>query len=274
MLLPTSGRTSQASSRPDFTRGFGIDIPEEEEPDDDDYDVVKFASNVFGQPRPRTDTVSEADAASQTDADAEDEGDDHDDATVPAHSRIHSRHQSKLSAALSLRSVGGVRSEGDAADLEERARHDSLGGERNFRSERITQAQVDPAVAEVVAEWTGSEDMRDAVEQSNDEVWQTVLSWWVVLTFLIFPSRAKVNGRTRPTRSVPVHGACRSALWRACKPKRRQLPDGCPTSRARHWPRARSTNSSSSTWAHITKMTTTCTRIRATRNAPQRAVDV
>ncbi|KAH7104278.1 hypothetical protein BKA62DRAFT_501365 [Auriculariales sp. MPI-PUGE-AT-0066] len=164
LLLPTSGRTSASSQRPDFTRGFGLDIPEEDETEAED-DAPQFNSDVFGQPRFSMAAVGLGASDVQTDADNEDDGqDERDDATVPAASRIHSRHQSKLSAALSLRSVGGVRSEGDAAELEERDRHEDLG-ERSVRSERISH--VDPAMADAIAEWTGSEDLRD--DESDGE---------------------------------------------------------------------------------------------------------
>lgn len=160
LLLPQSGRTSVASSRPDFARGFGLDIPEEEEEEE-----VQFASNIFGQPRPEP--AQDVSVAEETDRDADGEDDDMeddgDDATVPARSRIHSRHQSKLSAALSLRSVGGVRSEGDVADIQKASDVDI--GDRSFRSERLA---LDPTMEDPVNEWTGSEDLRSAANESPD----------------------------------------------------------------------------------------------------------
>ncbi|EJD55373.1 hypothetical protein AURDEDRAFT_109718 [Auricularia subglabra TFB-10046 SS5] len=162
LLLPQSGRTSVASSRPDFSRGFGLEIPEEEEEEEEE---VQFSSNIFGQPRPGP--AQDVSIASETDRDADGEDDDNeddgDDATVPARSRIHSRHQSKLSAALSLRSVGGVRSEGDVADIQKASEIDI--GDRSFRSERLT---LDPTMEDPVNEWTGSEDLRSAANESPD----------------------------------------------------------------------------------------------------------
>ena len=71
-------------SRPDFIRGFRPDIPEEEEPPEEtDADNEEGADQGFG-----------VDSAETEDED------------VAMLNRIHSRHVSHLSAALSLRSVG------------------------------------------------------------------------------------------------------------------------------------------------------------------------
>ena len=79
-------------SRPDFIRGVGPDIPEEEEPPEEtDADNEEGADQGFDM-----DLV-------ETEADAEVETEDEDVALL---NRIHSRHVSHLSAASSLRSVG------------------------------------------------------------------------------------------------------------------------------------------------------------------------
>ncbi|KZW02096.1 hypothetical protein EXIGLDRAFT_760312 [Exidia glandulosa HHB12029] len=166
LLLPQSGRTSVASSRPDFARGFGLDIPEEDE--EEAPDAPQFTLNAFAPPfviPTHRANPQPLDTDQDQDADGEQEADDdeRDDATVPARSRIHSRHQSKLSAALSLRSVGGVRSEGDVADLQKDS-SGNVSGDRSFRSERIMET-----ADEAVAEWTGSEDLRSAADVTGDE---------------------------------------------------------------------------------------------------------
>jgi hypothetical protein len=78
-------------------------------------------------------------------------------------SRVHSRHVSKLSAALSLRSVGGVDGgfvvRNGPSEMEVIRDGDTEAGEGE-REERDTDA---------AAEWTGSEDMRMDGE-SDDEV--------------------------------------------------------------------------------------------------------
>ena len=86
------GSSPRPLSRPDFIRGFGLDIPEEEEPPEETD----------------ADNEEEADQGSDMDlveaeADAEVETEDEDVAML---NRIHSCHVSRLSAALSLRSVG------------------------------------------------------------------------------------------------------------------------------------------------------------------------
>lgn len=194
LLLPQSGRTSVASSRPDFSRGFGLDIPEEEE---EEVEAPQFASDVFGQPRIAEPVETDQDA----DGELEEDDDERDDATVPARSRIHSRHQSKLSVALSLRSVGGVRSEGDAADLQKDSSGD-VSGDRSFRSERILEIA---GMDDVVAEWTGSEDLRSAADVSADEVRCRPS---ICLQMLISTSRARANGPTRQTRSGHASAGC------------------------------------------------------------------
>ncbi|KAG9310319.1 hypothetical protein JVU11DRAFT_9443 [Chiua virens] len=92
-LAPPS--ISRGSSRPDFNRGFGLDIPEEEEPQEEplgDTHVEQRSPNneddSSGAPSPQT---TEPDGI-----------------TTVAHSTHHSRHVSRLSHALSLYSVGGI----------------------------------------------------------------------------------------------------------------------------------------------------------------------
>jgi len=133
------GPGSRPLSRPDFIRGFGLDIPEEEEPpedaDADDEEGVDQGSDM--------DLVeAEADIEVET----EDEG-------VATLNRIHSRHVSRLSAALSLRSVG--RQLDPLPDAGSPVISPAVGG-------------LDPIEKETdgVAEWTGSEDPKG----DSDEV--------------------------------------------------------------------------------------------------------
>ena len=132
------GPSSRPLSRPDFIRGFGLDIPEEEEP------LEETDADNEG-----ADQGSDMDLV-EAEADVEVETEDEDVAML---NRIHSRHVSRLSAALSLRSVG--------------RQQDSLPDARS--------PIVDPMVDELdlveketdgVAEWTGSEDPRG----DSDEV--------------------------------------------------------------------------------------------------------
>ena len=133
------GPSSRPLSRPDFTRGFGLDIPEEEEPPEDaDADIEEGA-----------DRGSDMDLV-EGEADAEVETEDDGVATL---NRIHSRHVSRLSATLSLRSVG--RQPDPLPDA-----RDPVG---NLMVDDLDLIEKE---ADGVAEWTGSEDPRG----DSDEV--------------------------------------------------------------------------------------------------------
>jgi hypothetical protein len=125
-LAPPS-LTSRPNSRPDFTRGFGLDIPEEDEPEGNTSRI-------------QDDTI-------ETEA--------QDGLTTVAHSRHHSRHLSHLSAALSLRSVGGT-----------------AAGAPNEREDPCSPIRnSDDLGQDGAEEWTGSEDLHDITE--DDEVFDS-----------------------------------------------------------------------------------------------------
>ena len=154
---------SRPESRPDFLRGFGVDIPEEEEPEEEEPPVQEEVAQ---------DDVSEAAAADTTVASAE--GTEMDGMSTVAQSRIHSRHVSKLSAALSLRSVGGGLGD-ESMELEEEPPLPVRSPAGELQVEDLDGDQegeidhdVDPD-QEAVGEWTGSEDLR-TTETSDDEV--------------------------------------------------------------------------------------------------------
>lgn len=128
---PARGPGSRPLSRPDFTRGFGIDIPEEEEPPEE----------------PGTHNEQEADQDSDMDlVEAEVDGEvEAEDEGVAMLNRIHSRHVSRLSAALSLRSVGRQQ---DASPGAGSPAMNPMDDDLDF-IERETDG---------VAEWTGSEE--------------------------------------------------------------------------------------------------------------------
>ena len=128
---------SRPESRPDFSRGFGLDTTaEEEEPPEDEVQAQEEAEITIDA----TDAVEDDPLADGT--------------TTVAQSRIHSRHVSKLSAALSLRSVGRV-SEGVPID------------NSSVQPEAVQEGEPEVFDADAVEEWTGSEDMK---ETSDDEV--------------------------------------------------------------------------------------------------------
>lgn len=129
---------SRGSSRPDFIRGFGLDIPEEEEP-------------------PEEEAPADTDDNAVIDMEGPDSQDSGRDATTVALSRLHSRHVSRLSAALSLRSVGGI-TEGVLSEVNLVPIRSPAGS-----------PGIDDLDKEAVGEWTGSEDMHADKEQSDDE---------------------------------------------------------------------------------------------------------
>ncbi|EKM60392.1 uncharacterized protein PHACADRAFT_82113 [Phanerochaete carnosa HHB-10118-sp] len=131
---------SRPESRPDFSRGFGLDVTEEEEepPEEEQRDEGEL-----------TDAL--ADATETTDEDPLADG-----TTTAAQSRIHSRHVSKLSAALSLCSVG--------RNEEQVILNSSTPPMATLKEPEGEQEVLD---TDAVEEWTGSEDMK---ETSDDEV--------------------------------------------------------------------------------------------------------
>lgn len=152
-LAPPS--ISRGSSRPDFVRGFGVDIPEEEEPQEEeplpDVDVEQKSpdnEDALGLIRAPSQPTTEPDGM-----------------TPVASSRLHSRHVSRLSHALSLHSVGGL--------------HDTAMSEQvdmvPIRSP-VGDPTIDDLDQEAVGEWTGSEDVR---LDSDDEV--RLLDSWRML---------------------------------------------------------------------------------------------
>lgn len=132
---------SRPESRPDFRRGFGLDVTEEEEePPEEEPQEEEEPTDVAAD---LTETMDEDLLGDET--------------STAAPSRIHSRHVSKLSAALSLRSVGRV---------EEQAVLDNASTSAMVP---LREPDGEPEVfdTDAVEEWTGSEDMK---ETSDDEV--------------------------------------------------------------------------------------------------------
>ncbi|QRV76805.1 hypothetical protein RhiJN_04820 [Ceratobasidium sp. AG-Ba] len=178
-----------ALSRPDFVRGFGLDVTEEEdegqEEDEADEDTQtaseaeqpepkRLSSNsltreltqAFGQPFKPAPTNPEPEAEEE---DADDEGDD--SMTAAAHSRHHSRHLSHAS----LRSLGR-RTMSEEPPVNRIPREDDLPeGESEYEEHQARSAVEtwDGAQSEngqygqdAAAEWTGS-DTESTGEWSN-----------------------------------------------------------------------------------------------------------
>lgn len=166
-LAPPS--ISRGSSRPDFVRGFGIDIPEEEEPQEE-------------EPHPDTDmeerSPDDEDGLGVVRAPSQ-PNTEPDGATTVAQSTLHSRHVSRLSRALSLYSVGGI--------------HDSEQVDMVPIRSPVGNPTVDDLDKEAVGEWTGSEDVR---LDSDDEVGLPDSQRLLVVHTHIFPG--KHRGMVQP----------------------------------------------------------------------------
>jgi hypothetical protein len=147
---------ARADSRPDFVRGFGLDITEEEEEEEEEQYAEQHEESLL---EGHEEEQAVADASHIALAGADDTIDmelDVDEAdaevgniTTAAQSRVHSRHVSRLSAALSLRSVNGNMGVSEAEAERER--------------------EGDPE-DDAIGEWTGSEDLRAGTETAEDEV--------------------------------------------------------------------------------------------------------
>ena len=142
---------ARADSRPDFVRGFGLETPveteEEQEPEEqavtEEESTLAEASHI---------AVTGSDDTID-DMELEEEDAEVGNITTAAQSRVHSRHVSRLSAALSLRSVGG-----HVGYTETEVDHDGQ-----------TEREIDPE-DDAIGEWTGSEDLRTPTEFTEDEV--------------------------------------------------------------------------------------------------------
>ena len=134
---------SRPESRPDFARGFGLDVTEEEEEPPEEAAQEEAEDEISELVGDVTETADEDPLG--------------DGVSTAAQSRIHSRHVSKLSAALSLRSVGRITEEA------------GMSNPLIPAMVPLREPEGEPEVfdTDAVEEWTGSEDMK---ETSDDEV--------------------------------------------------------------------------------------------------------
>jgi hypothetical protein len=128
--LATPAPVVRPDSRPDFARGFGLDIPEEEETQDHEAVNNDIRSGDIDSEAGETQDGNNLAAASQ--------------------GKLHSRHASRLSAAFSLPSVDDAMQE-----------YDTRSNVVPLR-DAIAVAQIDDLDQDAAGEWTGSEDQFDA----------------------------------------------------------------------------------------------------------------
>lgn len=161
-LAPPS-MPARADSRPDFVRGFGLDVPEEtEEEQEQEQDRAVEGGQDDNERHEEERVLAEAshvalvgsDDTMDMDFDVDEADVEVGSITTAAQSRVHSRHVSRLSASLSMLTVG-------------------VGGhvsDREIESDREQGERGGELEDDAIGEWTGSEDMPTTTETTEDEV--------------------------------------------------------------------------------------------------------
>jgi hypothetical protein len=143
-------------SQIDFVRGFGLDTPLELEEEDEDFHLQRTERSEDEEDGDTSDSDNGSDLEAKREID---------DATTPGDSRWHSRHVSRISAALSLRSVGGnFHDQFEKAQKEMENRGDDTKVD-DFGSSHSAQDETPEEVGEEIprpndraSDWTGSSD--------------------------------------------------------------------------------------------------------------------
>ena len=153
----------------DFIRGFGLDVPLESEEEDEDEAAQRIESSEDEEEDDDSTQDMDLDDSSEAGTGATAEVDDA--VTTEGDSRFHSRHVSRISVALSLRSVGGnfqAQFENEKRERENRDDDAKVDATELSAQDKITE-EVQPPV-DPTDEWTGSEDLNYGAEVSDDEV--------------------------------------------------------------------------------------------------------
>lgn len=158
---------SRPLNRPDFVRGFGLDIPEEEEEEE-----ATVEEDTQGQVPQGGATQLDADISQDMELDESVEDREEllplDGTATASQSRFHSRHVSKLSATLSIRSAGAL--EEDAFDVEDEDA--AVIVDPGYKT-----GQEDMDLEDVVGEWTGSEDVHETSDREGVGIlWASMFS--------------------------------------------------------------------------------------------------
>jgi hypothetical protein len=193
----------RSDSRPDFARGFGLDIPEEEEP----QELVipnDIAEGVEASLVTQEASTYEMGHSQETEVDGTQ---DEDGLRTASQSRYHSRHVSRLSTAFSLPVddvITEACKEGDMVPL------------RNA----IPVLEIDDLDQDAAGEWTGSEDLYlgGGSETSEDEVFFSY-KFCLYLQLNCMTYRASESGPILQTKRELVIGvsiaACVAVLQRS-----------------------------------------------------------
>lgn len=157
---------SRPESRPDFARGFGLNIPEEEEEDEEVEDAAEDAETQEEDMEEALEPEEQI-PEEETSIDIETAQASTVEYISEVHkSSVHTRHASRVSVALSVGSVGKPLDETMIAH----SRHGSLQMPYN-----VNEAEASPAVekefehADPLNEWTGSEDVRSVDNDLDDQ---------------------------------------------------------------------------------------------------------
>ena len=142
----------------DFIRGFGLETPLESEEETEPKDELEEVDN-------QNNSVQEMDLEERYMDDVV-EVEVEDDSTTAPDSRLHSRHVSRISAALSLRSVGGNLTTQFQNPSEEAEEQNIIQEHEEVPQHAREQTELD----DEVDEWTGSEDIYLGIDTSDDEV--------------------------------------------------------------------------------------------------------
>ena len=142
----------------DFIRGFGLETPLESEEETEPKDELEEVDD-------QNNSVQEMDLEERYMDDVV-EVEVEDDSTTAPDSRLHSRHVSRISAALSLRSVGGNLTTQFQNPSEEAEEQNIIQEHEEVPQHAREQTELD----DEVDEWTGSEDIYLGIDTSDDEV--------------------------------------------------------------------------------------------------------
>ncbi|KAK7059231.1 hypothetical protein VNI00_001858 [Paramarasmius palmivorus] len=162
-LAPPTSAVGRPESKPDFARGFGLDIPEEEEEEEEEEEDIQRQDDGEMEDEDEdegsgtAEGVVEVHEVEDNENGLSDKENDENGLLTASQSRHHSRHVSRLSAALSMRSFGGLVAEG----LNERI--------QGLQDEETTGPSGDVELESGVEEWTGSEDAFMGGNISDDD---------------------------------------------------------------------------------------------------------
>ncbi|PPQ90421.1 hypothetical protein CVT25_014939 [Psilocybe cyanescens] len=155
----------------DFIRGFGLDAPQESEEESEEAQAELAEESEQEEFNGNINEDLELENSSEGELVEYDDG----TTTVPQ-SRLHSRHVSKLSAALSLRSVGGnftAQFQNASEEPEQRENNEDDADDEDDEAEKENEPpeQREPPQLDIdpVEEWTGSEDLYLGLETSDEE---------------------------------------------------------------------------------------------------------